>query len=48
MLLTGLEALGDTAEAYLATRRMSRLTREQIDVLERMRGRSSHGQYDCG
>jgi hypothetical protein len=24
---------------------VSRLTREQIDVLERMRGRSSHGQH---
>jgi ribulose-5-phosphate 4-epimerase/fuculose-1-phosphate aldolase len=28
--------------------RVSRLTREQIDALERMRGMSSHGQIDPG
>ena len=29
-------------------RRVTRLTRDQIDVLERMRGNPSHGQTDHG
>jgi len=41
------ESLERTARILLAARalgRVRRLTREQIDVLERMRGMSSHGQ----
>jgi len=42
-----MESLEHTARILLAARalgRVSRLTREQIDVLERMRGMPSHGQ----
>jgi L-fuculose-phosphate aldolase len=42
-----MESLEHAARILLAARalgRVSRLTREQIDVLERMRGMSSHGQ----
>jgi L-fuculose-phosphate aldolase len=42
-----MESLEHSARILLAARalgRVSRLTREQIDALERMRGSSSHGQ----
>ena len=46
-----MESLEHGARILLAARalgRVNRLTREQIDVLERMRGTSSHGQIDNG
>jgi L-fuculose-phosphate aldolase len=46
-----MESLEHAARILLAARalgRVSRLTREQIDALERMRGPSFHGQNDLG
>ena len=46
-----MESLEHAARILLAARalgKVSRLTREQTDVLERMRGKSSHGQTNLG
>ena len=57
---SGTPALGDAVEPFLdrhvarillaarALGRVNQLTRDQIDVLERMRGNPSHGQNDHG